>query len=801
MSPVFFQEEIQRKLGFAPAFTEIVPGKLIRFSTSDRRGDVAGWCRLFDDQRGGIFGDWRYSTSETWQASQAFTPQERAIFSEQVQKTQTETAKIQAEKRAECRKKSADLWGKGRDIAVDHPYIVAKSIRPMGIRQIKNMLMVPVRDTAGLLHGLQMIMPDGTKKFKTGTAVGGNYLAIGKPDGRIFIAEGYATAVTIHEATGAAVAVAFNCGNLKPVAVALREKYPNEELVLCADDDLASEGNPGLIKATEAARAVSGKLAVPCFPGNRQLKDSDFNDLARLGGIEAVRLCIEKAETVADSAVSRISHFSLEVTSENKTEAQIQPIPLTRQMPQSEAFPYEAFPRAMQNAACRMKEVIQAPGALIGQSLLAGVTLAVQPHVDVFIDGRLFPVSENFITIGASGERKSACDREANRVIRERQQQDHCMAVAGKVELDAAQAAWESTRRKITSDRNLSHGQIKIELEALGECPMVSTVMRYTEEPTYEGLVKGYAEGNLSMGLFSDEGGRFLGGFAMSQENATKTITGLSKLWDGDHISRSRGGDGNFLIYGVRLSVHLMIQPVLSDKVFADPLLSGQGFLSRCLCVHPESTIGARPYKSVDLSTDLAMTEYHEAMKQVIDIPAPKGQPGMGLNPRRLTLAPSAKSIWIKFHDHIEALQKDSGPLHAIRGFASKAAEHAARLAAILSFFDNPDGGEIGTEHTSAGIELVQYYIGEALRLFNSAATNPDLLLAEKVLSWAKHHDRAGLISLIDLYQVGPRPLRDKAGAQKIINILVEHNQAVRVEGGCDIGGTFRRDVWRIASE
>jgi hypothetical protein len=479
---------------------------------------------------------------------------------------------------------------------------------------------------------------------------------------------------------------------------------------------------------------------------------------------------------------------------------EVVPIPLMREILPPEPFPLHVLPGNMRNAAQRMTEVIQAPLPLTCQSLLASVTLVAQPHIEVEIDGRISPVSNNFLTIGESGERKSATDREANRVIQNRQRQDYNRAVSGKVELEAAQMAWDSTRRRIQNNKELSYEEIKVELEALGERPTTAGVMKYTEEPSYEGLVRSFLEENYSMGLFSSEGGRFFGGFAMSADQVVKTICGLSNIWDGDHISRTRGGDGNILIYGVRLSVHLMIQPILADRVFSDPLLSGQGFLSRCCCCFPESTIGDRIYCEVNLSGDQSMIPYHSMMEQINSVPYPLGAKGMGLNPRRLNFSPEAKRIWIAFHDHVEALQREGQPLRSIKGFASKSAEHASRLAGVLAFFDNPDLGEIGAEHAEAGIELSQYYIGEALRLFDSATTNPDLLLAETVVGWAKHPDRGGLIALVDLYQYGPNKVRSKATAQKIISILEEHNQIKRIDGGTKVNGTFRRDVWRVVN-
>ena len=116
--------------------------------------------------------------------------------------------------------------------------------------------------------------------------------------GRLCIAEGYATGATIHEATNYPVAVAFNAGNLEPVARSLRTKFPTVNLILCADDDLLTDGNPGLTKATAAALAVGGKLAIPEFGTNRPEKATDFNDMAALYGGKAVERAIADAQAI-----------------------------------------------------------------------------------------------------------------------------------------------------------------------------------------------------------------------------------------------------------------------------------------------------------------------------------------------------------------------------------------------------------------------------------------------------------------------------------------------------------------------
>ncbi|NVN90162.1 MAG: DUF3631 domain-containing protein [Desulfuromonadales bacterium] len=290
-----FLEAIRQSTGGVPRLSEIVPGKMVRFASSDRKSDKAGWCKLFEDGVGGVYGCWRQGISESWQAGIFRTPEEKAAFRVKVKQAREEAARILEENRRICREISAKLWEKGRDINAKHPYLAAKGVKSHGLKQLRQMLLVPVRDKDGVLHGLQFIQPDGTKKFKRDTAVTGCYHAMGKPEARILIAEGYATAATLHEITGHAVACAFNAGNLRPVAEALRKKYPDMVLVICADDDHLKKGNPGLRQAIEAARAVNGLVAVPAFSSKRGNMDKDFNDLARLSGPEAIKACIEAA--------------------------------------------------------------------------------------------------------------------------------------------------------------------------------------------------------------------------------------------------------------------------------------------------------------------------------------------------------------------------------------------------------------------------------------------------------------------------------------------------------------------------
>jgi hypothetical protein len=227
-------------------------------------------------------------------------------------------------------------------------------------------------------------------------------------------------------------------------------------------------------------------------------------------------------------------------------------------------------------------------------------------------------------------------------------------------------------------------------------------------------------------------------------------------------------------------------------------MMTGQGFLSRCLCCYPASTIGWRPYKPHDLSTDPAILAYNATINGILDNSLPlDNRPEMGLIPATLTLSADVKPTWIAFADHIEALQREGGDLYPIKGFASKAAEHSARIAGVLAIFETPDATEISANNLNGGIAIAQYYIGEALRLFHSSSDDQDLILAQKVFDWGMQQ-QGGIIALAELYRCGPNAVRDKKTATRMIEILEQHYRATRIEGGAVVNGKPRRDVWRL---
>ena len=292
-----FREAIQ-SAGLIPP-DQIEPGKLHRFpGIGKRNGNTAAWCKLFDDGLGGVYGDYSQDISAHWQAERSapITQAQREAFFRKVQESKEQAEAEKQTKQFEAAKKAAAIWQAAQPATDDHPYLARKGIPAHGAKLHNGALVIPMREGAEL-HSLQFIRADGTKRFLTDGRKKGRYFSIGTPKGAttMCIAEGFATGATIHEATGLPVAVAFDAGNLEAVAVVLRAKLPDLSLILCADDDAGTEGNPGVTKATAAAQAVGAKLAIPDFGENRPEGATDFNDMAAHCGKDAVQRAIANA--------------------------------------------------------------------------------------------------------------------------------------------------------------------------------------------------------------------------------------------------------------------------------------------------------------------------------------------------------------------------------------------------------------------------------------------------------------------------------------------------------------------------
>ncbi|CAB4200501.1 Archaeal primase DnaG/twinkle, TOPRIM domain [uncultured Caudovirales phage] len=286
--------------GLTPPNEIIGDGVIHRFSSNGRPRDEGGWYKFFDDDRpAGVFGCWRTDISVTWKSDAPrteFTPEQKAAWKQRMQQVEAERLAERQQVTEQAAITAAEMWSQARP--ADHDYLLRKKIPCLGARVLGGELLIPMKHSAKELVGLQRIMQDGGKFFIKGSPLAGAYCTLGTPSasGTVVICEGYATGVSIHLATGWCVVVAFNAGNLSAVSGKICKALPTARVIIGADDDVFTDGNPGMT----AAAATGLPICRPSWTGDRG-RGTDFNDLHVSEGIDAVLACFQDPATLGTS--------------------------------------------------------------------------------------------------------------------------------------------------------------------------------------------------------------------------------------------------------------------------------------------------------------------------------------------------------------------------------------------------------------------------------------------------------------------------------------------------------------------
>lgn len=257
-------------------------GTIHRFHVpGDRTGTRNGWYILFADGCA-CFGSWKSGENHTWSGGHSSTVD--PARAEELRRLREEAKRQRAAELASRQDAAAAtaqaLWEHARRANPNHPYLTRKHIRAYALRQQGQALLVPLY-YGGALVNLQRIWPDGGKRFLPGGRIRGCYSPLGiiKAGEPLYVCEGWATAATLHQYTGTAVAAAMNAGNLLRAGEHLRERYAACQLIVAGDDDRLTEGNPGRTAAIAAATVLGALVTFPAWPPEAPSALSDFNDL------------------------------------------------------------------------------------------------------------------------------------------------------------------------------------------------------------------------------------------------------------------------------------------------------------------------------------------------------------------------------------------------------------------------------------------------------------------------------------------------------------------------------------------
>jgi phage/plasmid primase-like uncharacterized protein len=259
-------------------------GKIHRFRSgtkgSGKAGDKSGWYIIYPDGiPAGRFGCWRAGVEATFRADvgRPISAAEEMANARRLAEAKQLRDEELAKQRAVAADTVAKIWSEAGLASAEHPYLRRKGIRPHGARVTGDgRLMVPLYDADGSLSSLQYIDTAGGKLYHPGAQTGGKFWMLGMLDepGTLYIAEGFATAATICEATGRPVVIAYSASNLVPVLGSLRKLHGlTQDIVIVADNDASGVGQR---YAEQACAKHGARMVVPPIPG-------DANDFVQSG--------------------------------------------------------------------------------------------------------------------------------------------------------------------------------------------------------------------------------------------------------------------------------------------------------------------------------------------------------------------------------------------------------------------------------------------------------------------------------------------------------------------------------------
>jgi len=283
--------------GLAPPDRPISDDEIHRFKVEgDKEGSLNGWYVLYGgDIPAGGFGCWKRDINKTWKASNHGTMSDRARKrnAEKIEAIKNQRDHERRRRQRNAAVKSGEMWVDATDkVNANHPYLMSKNIPPINIKQLGDVLLIPMQNALSELVNLQRITYDGQKRFMYGVAIKACYCIIGELTDIAFLCEGYATGITIHQATSKGVIVAFNAGNLASVAKSLSISRPQVKLIMAADNDHQNEENTGLKKGRDIALGYNLPFEYPSFDSRDS--GTDFNDLANSKGLVAVIKQLDK---------------------------------------------------------------------------------------------------------------------------------------------------------------------------------------------------------------------------------------------------------------------------------------------------------------------------------------------------------------------------------------------------------------------------------------------------------------------------------------------------------------------------
>lgn len=729
--------EAMRNAGLDPDEVPIADAVLHRIhDKQDKPGKKDLWYVLYPDGvPAGSFGHWsRLPDGQNWQskADSSLTSQEISQLKERREQAKASRELELQEVRKVCIAKAEKMLTAAHDVKADHPYLIMKNIKPYVARQLNGMLLIPVHKRK-TLTGLQIIMPDGAKKFMTGTEKSGGYLVIRGKGKSVYLVEGWATGCTIHEQTGATVIICFDCGNLETVALEIRAKGPDCDMIMVADNDRLTDGNPGLTKAKAAALATGARLAIPEFSGD---EGTDANDLAMISGAAAVMSCLEAASMVSPSLVQKNPS---KIRIENP-ESDAWPEPISFGEIHTPDINCSLLPGWLGEYSAAVAATTQTPPGMSVMMALAVVAACVQKrfqvsrtpeHVEplaLWTATGLPPASRKTAVVNAFTGPLTAWEKERSETEKRERGRIAGIREATEAKIKALQA--QAGKADNVIDRN---NLIEQACQLDEEMPDPLTPPRiFTSDVTPERLQALMMEQGERMALLSDEGGVFsvmAGLYNGGKANIDIFLKGhAGSAVRVDRQSRTAHLDEPALTFG------LCIQPDIIQRL-SETSFRGNGCLARFLFCLPVSNIGTRTAHSIPM-LESVKAAYQEGINTLLNVSPVQNEFGKE-QARTITLDHGAAQAWEAFFNFMESKMGEGRELESIQDWAGKLAGAALRIAGIMAIVEQGEAAKIVTEATMVkALDLCELLITHAQAAFDLMDGDDSHHDAKHIFKW-----------------------------------------------------------------
>jgi putative DNA primase/helicase len=621
-----------------------------------------------------------------------------------------------------------------------HYYLKDKSIksypflRAVTINSIKDVLVVPFTADGKEIVNCQFIYPYNEKEkrypkyFQKYLSSDGLFvMPIEGATDTIFLTEGFATAATVSDLTGATTIACGSCHNLTKAAIKIKNLYPNSNFIIAADT-----GSTALDCAKKAAEAIGAHVTYPKFSNGKVGKDySDWNDLVRDMGAE------ETKKQLINNIVKETTMVGWE-----------QPKSLDTEIKEIDIIPIlNAMPDWLRGTVLEVHQMVECPLSIILCSVLSVLSLSTQGLINVRLRKCLdVPISLYFLVVAASGERKTTCDSIVFKGIRdwEAKKRQELMKAYLKYEelkksLDARISFLRSNQAKTKDQSKRKEDQTEI-VELRTEKENLSPVrLPYLmhSDTTIEKLIL-----NLfyypSTGIVCSDGGAVFGGHSM-KESEMNILAKLCSLWSGEgfNVDRKTGEVTSIAVKSKRLSVWIGIQPEVFKSFYDNSmqLIKHGGFLSRCCVTFPASTKGQR-LNLTDMTTTPYLDAFNDRINEILNIPINCDKQGE-LNFQILTFDQNGQAVWNEFYKNVEVNMKEGECWSEMSDFASKSADNAGRLAAQLHVYEYGLEGAINQEKANQAVILAGFFLSAAKRFSELClVADPALVAAEKLKKW-----------------------------------------------------------------